>query len=133
MKNLSALTFEQIAKKVRWEKNSLVTRSPNIFAGQIIPKTTTDEFPCDAVTVRFNSISKMVATAHFCGKAGKARWNNKHYPSTRLRVTMPSSNKYGEYGYSWNGDQPNDMTEYEMADILHYINSILYEMKDSKF
>ena len=74
-----------------------------------------------------------MASAYFYGKGGKPAWSNKIRPSSKLIVTMPWSSKHGEFGYSWNGDQPNDMTEYEMADILHYINSILYEMKDSKF
>lgn len=130
MKNLATLTFEQIAKKVRWEKNSLVSSSPNIFAGQIIPKTTTDDFPCDAITVRFHNIKSRIVSAYFYGKRGKNSWNNKTYPSSKLIVTLPYASKHGEYGYSWNGSSPNDMTEYEMADILRYINAIVDDMKE---
>ena len=128
MNNLSTLTFEQIAKKVRWEKNSLVTSNPNIFEGQIIPKTTTDAFPCDAITVRFHSIKSRIASAYFYGKGKQYKYGarDRRYPSSKLIVTMP----YSKYGYSWNGDSPNDMTEYEMADILRYINSILDDMKE---
>jgi hypothetical protein len=128
MNNLSTLTFEQIAKKVRWEKNSLVTRNPNIFKGQIIPKTTTDAFPCDAITVRFHSIKSRIASAYFYGKGKQHKYGarDRRYPSSKLIVTMP----YSKYGYSWNGDSPNDMTEYEMADILRYINAILDDMKE---
>jgi len=129
--NGSTLTFEEIAKRVRWERNSLVTSNPNIFQGQIIPKTTTDAFPCDAITVRFHSIKSRIASAYFYGKAHKSRWSNRMHPSSKLIVTMPYSNKHGEYGYSWNGNSPKDMTEYQMADILRYINIVVDETRET--
>ena len=126
------MTFEEIAKKVRWEKNSLVVQNPNIFEGQIIPKTTTYDFPCDATTVRFHSISKRMASAYIYGKGGKPTWSNKIRPSSKLIVTMPWANKHGEFGYSWNGDSQRDKSEQDITDILRYIKGIVNEMKDSR-
>ena len=48
--------MKDITKNVYWEKNTKTRSNANIV-GQVIPKTTTDNFPYDAVTVRSDRIT----------------------------------------------------------------------------
>lgn len=120
-----------IAKKVYWEKNQYVTHNPKIAPEQIITKTSTDKFPCDAITIRFHSLKHKVTTAYFYGKSETRKYGNNHtwtYPSSKLTVTFPNTNPSDgrrAWGYTYQGDLHNGMSRQEVDVILDYIEDVL--------
>jgi hypothetical protein len=90
--------MKDISKNVYWERNIKTRRNPNI-ASQVIPKTSTDNFPHGAVTVRYQHItsSRPSASVYFYGKS----YNNglRNWPSSKLIVYIsPATN--GGYHYN---------------------------------
>ena len=123
-----------IAKTVFWEKNQYVLHNPKIEPSQIIAKTSTDKFPAGATTIRFNSIKDRIATAYVYGK-GKTRTfgsgiNKYSYVSysSKLTVTFPNrkaNNGRRDWGYTYNGDLPSDMTRQDLDITLDYCENVM--------
>jgi len=105
--------------KIFWEKNSRVKGV--VPSGQIINKTSTDKFPCDAVTIRMANLNSKnpVATAYFYGKEAQGTsWGGTTYtcPETRLMVTFEKEKE----GYSFNGG----ITSFSLQDIKEVLDSV---------
>ena len=90
--------------KLKWESNSRTKHLADmgrIDHEDVISRTTTNEFPVDAATVRMRQLSEKVphVTIHIRGKAtSKSMWNGRTYecaPTCRINL-----------GGSWQG-KPN--------------------------
>lgn len=125
-----------ISNRVAWESNGLVKRNPNIDKGNIIPRSKTNDFPCDKVTVRYLNQRSKVVTVYFHGPMKTKTWGigntfKQHsYPDRRLRVTLPfSKNIYGQSGnYAFQGELPDNYKLQEMIEVLDYIRKEVEEM-----
>lgn len=105
--------------KIFWEKNNRVKGV--VPSAQIINKTSTDKFPCDAVTIRMYNLNSKnpVATAYFYGKEAQgSSWNgsNYTYAETKLMVTFDKDNE----GYSFNGG----LKSYSLQDLKEVLDSV---------
>jgi len=112
--------MKDITKNVYWEKNTK-TRSNSNIVGQIIPKTTTDRFPYDAVTVRYSRISSKRP------RVG-VYFLHKRYGSIfiKLIVSITPDSINGGYHYSYNGYTKMPMRE--ITDYCEYIESEMANM-----
>jgi hypothetical protein len=129
--HLASVRAAKISKQVFWEKNQYIGHNPKITPEQIIAKTSTDKFPCDATTVRFHSLKHKVATAYFYGKSETRKFGNNHtwtYPASKLTVTFPNTNPSNgrrAWGYAYQGDLHNSMSRQEVDISLDYIEDVL--------
>ena len=131
-------TIESLVGKIYWESNSLVKINPNIPREKVIKKTTTDKFPANAITVRFIRMRDKVVTVYFYGESKVRNYGSGGNKMTwrtinrKLHVTLPferhhngnsSSPSFGRdaWGYSFQGDLPDNFTLNEMASALEYI------------
>ena len=122
--------MKDITKNVYWEKNTKTRSNANIV-GQVIPKTTTDNFPYDAVTVRYDRITSKSPSVgvYFYGALRTNQFNSKlayySYPDGKLIVYMsPDGN--GGYDLSFNGYTKRPMRE--ITDYCEYIQSEMANM-----
>jgi hypothetical protein len=128
---VNSKNMKDISKNVYWERNIKTRRNPNI-ASQVIPKTSTDNFPHDAVTVRYNHItSKRPSTSvYFYGKTWKnagVYWSGKPAPMSKLIVYIsPATN--GGYHYNYNGYSKSDT--FSLRDVTDYCEYIQSEMEN---
>jgi hypothetical protein len=105
--------------KIFWEKNSRVKGI--VPQEQIINKTSTDKFPCDAVTIRMYNLNSKnpVATAYFYGKEAQGTsWGGGNYtfPETKLMVTFDKDKE----GYSFNGG----LKSFSLQDLKEVLDSV---------
>jgi len=124
--------FNAISKVV-WESNGLVKRNPNINRENIIPKSSTSDFPCDKITVRYHNQRSKLVTAYFQGEMKTRTWGNGSnytYPDGVLRVTLPfNSNRFGNSSlYSFQGELPSNYKLEDMTEALKYIREDVEEM-----
>ena len=112
--------MKDITKNVYWEKNTKTRSNANIV-GQIIPKTTTDRFPYDAVTVRYSRISSKRPSVgvYFLHKR-----HGSFFSKLIVSITPDSIN--GGYHYSYNGYTKMPMRE--ITDYCEYIESEMANM-----
>jgi hypothetical protein len=123
-----------IAKTVFWEKNQYVLHNPKIEPSQIIAKTSTSKFPAGATTIRFSSIKDRIATAYVYGKgqtqtygSGSNQYTYVTY-SSKLTVTFPNrkaNNGRRDWGYTYNGDLPSDLTRHDLDITLDYCENVM--------
>jgi hypothetical protein len=112
--------MKDITKNVYWERNTKTRNNANIV-GQVIPKTTTDRFPHDAVTVRYDRItSKFPSVGVY--------FLHKRYGSfySKLIVSITPDKQLGGYTYSYNGYTKMPMRE--ITDYCEYIQSEMQNM-----
>lgn len=129
--------WDKTIDKVHWEKNSLVTRHPNISSDKILPKGSTSNFPADAVTVRYNNQARKIITAYFHGPMKTRSWGNgahastHSYPDGILRVTLPFSKNHFGYSsnYCFQGELPTNFDLESLKMALEYITMIIEEVK----
>ena len=59
--------MNQIIDKIYWETNSRAKSSSLINPSKIVPKSSTDQFPMDAITIRLRDINSqnLNGTAYF--------------------------------------------------------------------
>ena len=118
--------MKDITKNVYWERNTKTRSNANIV-GQVISKTTTDDFPRDAVTVRMSCITQKnpSISVYFYG-ATKTNTNyGWNYTDGKLIVFMtPVKGK--ATAYSFNGYTKMPMRE--IADYCEYIESEMANM-----
>ena len=123
--------MKNITKNVYWERNTKTRSNANIV-GQVIPKTTTDNFPHDAVTVRYDRITSKSPSVgvYFYGstKTYTNQFNKNYtyqYADGKLIVYMsPDGN--GGYNLSFNGCTSRPMRE--ITDYCEYIQSQMQNM-----
>ena len=125
-----------VIRKVVWESNGLVKRNPNIDRENIIPKSSTSEFPCGKITVRYHNQRSKLVTAYFQGEMKTRTWGNGSkytYPDGVLRVTLPFSSSGRQYHngsshFQFQGELPNNYKLEDMTEILNYIKEQVEEM-----
>jgi len=120
--------MKDISKNVYWERNIKTRRNPNI-ASQVIPKTSTDNFPHGAVTVRYQHItsSRPSASVYFYGKSYNNGGVLRDWPTSKLIVYIsPATN--GGYHYNYNGYSKSDT--FSLRDVTDYCEYIQSEMEN---
>ena len=110
-----------ITDKIYWENNSRVKSSNLINPNKIVPKSSTDQFPMDAITIRLRDMNSqnLNGTAYFYGKAETHKdWTGQPYQvaESKLMVTIFNNKD----GIVFNGNV-NSKT-YSMQDITDAIN-----------
>ena len=110
--------------KIFWEKNSRIKGI--VPKEQIIEKTQTHNFPCEAVTIRMHNVNDKnpSATAYFHGKQAQGTsWggSNYTYAETKLMVTF---NKDKE-GYSFNGGLQSLFSLQDLKEVLESVRETL--------
>ena len=113
--------------KIFWEKNNRIKGV--VPKEQIIEKTQTHNFPCEAVTIRMYNVNDKnpSATAYFHGKEAKgSSWNgsNYTYAETKLMVTF---NKDKE-GYSFNGGLQSLFSLQDLKEVLDSVRETLNKL-----
>ena len=87
--------------KIFWEKNSRVKGV--IPSAQIINKTSTDKFPCDAVTIRMHDLSSKnpIAVAYFHGKESQnVGWGGQNHSFAETKLIVSFNKEKEEYGFN---------------------------------
>ena len=120
-----------IAKTVFWEKNQYVLHNPKIEPSQIIAKTSTSKFPAGATTIRFSSIKDRSSHSLCLRQRPNSNLWVRQQPvylcclhGSKLTVTFPnrnSNNGRHDWGYTYNGDLPSDMTRQDLDITLDYM------------
>lgn len=110
-----------VIDKIYWETNSRVKSSNLINPSKIVPKSSTDKFPCEAITIRLRNMNSkdINGTAYFHGKAKLGHsWGgqNYYYPDGKLMVSVFN----GKDGIVFNGNI--NTKNYSMQDITDAIN-----------
>ena len=121
--------MNQIIDKVRWEKNSFVRQHPDISPDNIVEKTSTDKFPANAATVRFQNMTKRIVSVYFYGEQKTKSYSGGHthtYTDKKLRVFLPytAHNNY-KCTYSFNGELPDNFSLEQMSVVLKYVSNII--------
>ena len=124
-----ATPFKPQSYRIYWESNSLVKINPNIPTDKIIKKTTTDKFPANAITVRFIRMRDKVVTVYFYGESKVRNYGSGGNKMTwrtinrKLHVTLPFKANHDNFlwGYSFQGNLPDNFTLDEMTYALGYI------------
>ena len=130
--NLKAkdINVTALLDKVHWESNSFVKINPNIPKDKVIKKTTTDKFPANAITVRFIRMRDKVVTVYFYGESKVLNYGSGKTAMTwrsinqKLHVTLPFKANHDNFlwGYSFQGNLPDNFTLDEMVTALEHIN-----------
>lgn len=110
-----------IIDKIYWENNSRVKGSNLINPNKILPKSSTDKFPADAITIRLRNMNSkdINGTAYFYGKPKTYKdWQGQPYQVTESKLMVTIHN--GQSGIVFNG-AINDKT-YSMQDLTDAIN-----------
>ena len=122
--------IDSLVDKIHWESNSLVKINPNIPKDKVIKKTTTDKFPANAITVRFIRMRDKVVTVYFYGESKVRNYGSGSNSMTwrtinqKLHVTLPFKANHDNFlwGYSFQGNLPDNFTLDEMTIALEHIN-----------
>ena len=122
--------IDSLVDKIHWESNSLVKINPNIPKDKVIKKTTTDKFPANAITVRFIRMRDKVVTVYFYGESKVLNYGSGKTAMTwrsinqKLHVTLPFKANHDNFlwGYSFQGNLPDNFTLDEMTIALEHIN-----------
>jgi hypothetical protein len=127
----------ELLPKIYWEKNNMVVNNEDIPSSQIIPKSKTENFPAESITVRVQSQRRKVAMVYFYGEEQTRTYGNSHtwtYVDEQLRVTLPmiGRNKK-QYNYSLQGQLPRIFTLDDMAWALDYIQDQFDTMTGDNF
>jgi hypothetical protein len=87
--------------KIFWEKNSRIKGI--VPQEQIIDKTSTDKFPCDAVTIRMHDLNSKnpVAIAYFHGKESQhIGWGGQNHSFAETKLIVNFNKETEEYGFN---------------------------------
>ena len=124
--------WDKTVSKVHWEANSLVKRHPHIDPAKIIPKSSTDEFPANAITVRFHSQKRKYIGVYIYGEKKTRTYNSGQswtYVDSKLKVDLPTKGYNGrEFGYSFQGELPSNMDMESLGIALNYISDTVKEL-----
>ena len=104
---------------VKWERNSKVKDLVNrgkIKIENVIPHTTTDNFPCETATVRMQGMNKKIpfTTIHIRGKGNAKSFNSwggtpkTYVHANTMRVNMGS--EYYEEQHGVSGELDKDLS-----------------------
>ena len=154
-KELQREVMSRILPKLKWEKHGAVRGNPNIKSDAIIDKTTTDKFPADSITVRVTSEKNKRFTVYLHGEKKERTFTNYNgkktsyfYTTEKLKISVdcnPQSPKRAGYGlgrvgsltprntrvsYSYTGDLPDYLDQYDVAAACDYITDNLFREQD---
>lgn len=119
-KELKKLNFANvIVPKIRWETNSMVKTNPEIDKNKIIEKTSTYQFPEDAITIRVTSMRNKKFIGYFHGNAKKGRY---FMPILKISVDCSSDKST----YSFTGVMPPELNLDEVTYALDYAEETLF-------
>ena len=128
--------WDKTVEMVHWEGNSFIKRHPHIDPAKIIAKGSTDNFPADAITVRFRNQKTREVGVYFYGEKKTSTWGNTStgtpytYINKKLRVTLPMTRYNGDsFGFSFQGDLPSNMDMESLKIALDYIEGTINEIK----
>lgn len=110
-----------IIDKIYWENNSRVKGSNLINPNKIVPKSSTDKFPSNAITIRLRDMSSkdVNGTAYFYGKGKTYKdWSGQPYQVAEGKLMVSIFNN--KDGIVFNGNV-NSKT-YSMQDITDAVN-----------
>jgi len=113
--------------KVFWEKNSRIKGI--VPKEQIIEKTQTHKFPCEAVTIRMSNVNDKnpTAVAYFHGKEAKGTsWNGSNYTYAENKL-MVSLRKEGN-GYNFNGSIIDFFSLQDLKEVLDSVRETLNKL-----
>lgn len=115
----------KVLSKIKFERHGAITNK--VDPSKIIDKTSTSQFPCDAITIRINSLKRKRFTAYFNGKGITRKWANHttSYPRGCLKVCVDYSPTDCHYGYTGSMYEDNYTPE-EKAFALEYVKDLLY-------
>jgi hypothetical protein len=129
MRRLQKYKMKQIINKVRWEKNSFVRQHPDISPDNIVEKTSTDKFPANAATVRFQNMTNRIASVYFYGEQKTKSYNGGYthtYTDKKLKVFLPHKGHNNRNNtYSFNGELPDNFSLEQMSVVLKYVSNIV--------
>ena len=128
--------WDKTVEMVHWEGNSFVKRHPHIDPAKIIAKGSTDNFPADAITVRFRNQRTKEVGVYFYGEKRTSTLGNTltgrtyTYIDKKLRVTLPMTRYNGDsFGFSFQGDLPSNMDMESLKIALDYIEGTINEIE----
>ncbi len=114
-------------QKIFWEK---ISRIKGIVPKeQIIEKTQTHKFPCEAVTIRMSNVNDKnpTAVAYFHGKEAKGTsWNGSNYTYAENKL-MVSLTKEGN-GYNFNGSIIDFFSLQDLKEVLDSVRETLNKL-----
>ena len=121
--------------KIKWESNSRVktlASQGKIKHEDVIPRTTTDNFPAKAATIRMGKVREKhpYITVHIRGEAKSVKgWNGRSYEyATTCRINFG-----GEWGgkvntsMNSNGDLEQDLTWLDVHNVVEEVKEVLNE------
>ena len=119
-----------LVDKIYWETNSRVKNSNLINSSKIIQKTSTADFPADAITIRLHNTSSqdLTGTAYFYGKNKTyTDWSGQPYQVAegRLMVTIyPKTDKL-----VFNGElHTKSYSTQDITDIINYCKDTISKL-----
>jgi hypothetical protein len=119
-KEFKKLNFaKSIVPKIRWETNSMVKTNPEIDKNKIIEKTSTYQFPEDAITIRVTSMRNKKFIGYFHGNAKKGR-----YCMPILKISVDCSSDKSTYSFT--GIMPPELNLDEVTYALDYAEETLF-------
>lgn len=113
--------------KIFWEKNNRIKGI--VPKEQIIERTQTHNFPCEAVTIRMYNVNDKnpSVTAYFHGKEAQGTsWggSNYTYAETKLMVTFDKDKE----GYSFNGGLQSLFSLQDLKEVLESVRETLNKL-----
>ena len=134
--------WDKTVDMVHWESNSFIKRHPHIDPDKIIAKSSTDEFPDGAITVRFRGQATREVGVYFYGATSNRTWNNGqnsvstfsgssyNYIDKKLRVTLRiQEESVNRYGFSFQGELPENVDTEGLKIALDYIVDTINEIE----
>ena len=127
--------WDKTVDRVHWESNSFIKRHPHIDPAKIITKGSTDNFPANAITVRFRNQRTKEVGVYFYGERKTSTLGNASTARTythideKLRVTLPMTRHNGHsFGFSFQGELPQNMDTEGLKIALDYIEGTINEI-----
>ena len=116
--------------KIYWERNSKVKNLLNqgkISDEDVIQKTTTDNFPNDAATIRIQGITRKhpLVSVHIRGEAFQRNWGGSHTYNCQpvMRVNMGS--EYYEDTHGLSGELPKGVSFLDVHNVITKVRDTL--------
>ena len=126
----------KLNNKVHWESNSLVKSNSRIDPKRIIPKSSTGDFPYDAITVRIQNQKKGIATVYFRDEiktrsfgSGKNKQSYSHC-GAEAKITLPLVSAWNNesYNYSLFGTLPKGISFTKAAEVCDWVRREVEDM-----
>ncbi len=108
-----------VVPKIRWEANSMVKTNPEIDKNKIIEKTSTYQFPEDAITIRVTSMRNKKFSGYFHGNSEKGKY---YMPILKISVDCSGDKST----YSFTGKMPPKLNLDEATYALDYAEETLF-------